>query len=51
MNELLLLSKVAGYQLLFAHGMQVFLSLDFVYYYLVARMKGKRMQLPTVHEI
>jgi hypothetical protein len=44
-------SKVAGYQLLFAHGMQVFLSLDFVYYYLVARMKGKRMQLPTVHEL
>jgi hypothetical protein len=44
-------SKVAGYQLLFAHAMQVFLSLDFVYYYLVARMKGKRMQLPTVHEI
>jgi hypothetical protein len=44
-------SKVAGYQLLFAHAMQVFLSLDFVYYYLVARMKGKRMQLPTVHDI
>lgn len=44
-------SKVAGYQLLFTHAMQVFLSLDFVYYYLVARMKGKRMALPTVHEI
>jgi len=45
------LSPVAGYQMLLAHGLQVFLSLDFVYYYLVARMKGKRMQLPMVHEI
>merc|ERR1719335_1773734 len=44
-------SKAAGYKVLIAHGMQVFLSLDFVYYYLVARMKGKRMQLPTVHDI
>merc|ERR1719263_646789 len=50
-TEIYRVSKVAGYQLLFAHAMQVFLSLDFVYYYLVARMKGKRMQLPTVHEI
>jgi len=50
-TEVLRVSKVAGYQLLLAHGMQVFLSLDFVYYYLVARMKGKRMQLPMVHEI
>jgi len=49
--EVARVSKVAGYQLLAAHGMQVLLSLDFVYYYLVARMKGKRMQLPTVHEI
>jgi len=49
--EVARVSKVAGYQLLFAHAMQVVLSLDFVYYYLVARMKGKRMQLPTVHEI
>jgi len=44
-------SAVAAYQMLLAHGMQVFLSLDFVYYYLVARMKGKRMQLPMVQEI
>jgi len=50
-TEVLRVSKVAGYQLLLAHGMQVFLSLDFVYYYLVARMKGKRMQLPMVLEI
>jgi len=50
-TEVYRVSKIAGYQLLFAHGMQVFLSLDFVYYYLVARMKGKRMQLPTVHEL
>jgi len=49
--EIYRVSKVAGYQLLLAHAMQVFLSLDFVYYYLVARMKGKRMQLPTVHDI
>merc|ERR1719181_1852671 len=49
--EVARVSKVAGYQLLAAHGMQVLLSLDFVYYYLVARMKGKRMQLPTVHDI
>jgi len=38
----------AGYQLITAHAMQVLLSLDFLYYYLVARVKGKRMQLPTV---
>jgi len=38
----------AGYQLITAHAMQVLLSLDFLYYYLTARMKGKRMQLPTV---
>lgn len=38
----------AGYQLISAHAMQVLLSLDFLYYYLTARMKGKRMQLPTV---
>jgi len=50
-TEITRVSRVAGYQLLLAHAMQVFLSLDFVYYYLVARMKGKRMQLPTVHEI
>jgi len=50
-TEIHRVSAVAGYQLLFAHGMQVLLSLDFVYYYLVARMKGKRMQLPTVHDI
>jgi len=49
--ELYRVSKVAAYQLLFAHGLQVLLCLDFVYYYLVARMKGKRMQLPTVHDI
>jgi hypothetical protein len=50
-TELLKSSKVAAYQLLFAHAMQVLLSLDFVYYYLVARMKGKQMQLPTVQEV
>jgi len=49
--DLYRVSKVAGYQVLLAHGMQVFLSLDFVYYYLVARMKGDKMQLPTVHNI
>jgi hypothetical protein len=46
-RELMRVSAVAAYQLLFAHGMQVFLSLDFVYYYRTARMKGKRMQLPV----
>jgi hypothetical protein len=50
-TELFRVSKVAGYQLLFAHGMQVFLSLDFVYYYIKARVKGNRMQLPMVQEI
>jgi len=49
--EIYRISKVAGYQMLLAHAMQVFLSLDFVYHYLVARMKGKQMQLPTVYSI
>jgi len=50
-TEICKYSLVPGYQLLFAHTMQVVLSLDFVYYYLVARMKGKRMQLPYACEI
>ena len=38
----------AGRQLIAAHGLQVLLSLDFMYYYLCARMKGKRMKIPML---
>jgi len=41
-------SMIAGYQLIGAHTMQVLLSLDFLYYYLSARMKGNEMQLPSM---
>jgi hypothetical protein len=39
---------MAGYQLLGAHTLQVLLSLDFLYYYLSARMKGNEMKLPSM---
>jgi hypothetical protein len=38
----------AGYQLITCHALQVLMSLDFLYYYLKARMKGERMLLPTI---
>jgi len=39
---------IAGYQLIGAHTLQVLLSLDFLYYYLSARMKGAEMKLPSM---
>jgi hypothetical protein len=39
--------NLAGYQLLAAHALQLLLSLDFAYYYIVARIKGRRMVLPV----
>jgi len=41
-------SIIAAYQLIGAHTMQVLLSLDFLYYYLSARMKGNEMKLPSM---
>jgi hypothetical protein len=38
----------AGYQLITAIALQVLLSLDFLYYYLKARVKGERMRLPMI---
>jgi hypothetical protein len=38
----------AGYQLITAHALQVLLSLDFLYYYAKARVKGRGMLLPSV---
>jgi len=38
--------NVAGLQLLAAHALQLLLSLDFLFYYVKARIKGGRMQLP-----
>lgn len=39
--------NVAGWQLLAAHALQLLLSLDFSYYYVAARVKGRRMVLPV----
>ena len=39
---------IAGFQLIGAHSLQVLLSLDFLYYYLSARMKGNEMKLPSM---
>jgi len=38
--------NLAGLQLLAAHALQLLLSLDFLFYYVKARIKGDRMQLP-----
>lgn len=40
--------NLAGYQLLAAHSLQLLLSLDFLYYYVVARVRGRKMSLPMV---
>jgi len=39
--------NLAGWQLLAAHALQLILSLDFAYYYVVARLRGRRMVLPV----
>merc|ERR1719408_103968 len=39
--------NLAGWQLLAAHVLQLMLSLDFLYYYVTARIRGRKMQLPT----
>jgi len=39
--------NLAGLQLLAAHALQLLLSLDFLFYYVKARIKGVRMQLPS----
>merc|ERR1712118_223524 len=39
--ELYRVSKVAAYQLLFAHGLQALLCLDFVYYYFGCTDEGE----------
>jgi len=38
--------NIAGLQLLAAHALQLLLSLDFLFYYVKARVRGGRMQLP-----
>merc|ERR1719231_1961753 len=38
--------NLAGLQLLAAHALQLLLSLDFLFYYVKARVRGDRMQLP-----
>merc|ERR1719231_1690637 len=38
--------NLAGWQLIAAHALQLLLSLEFLYYYVKARIKGGRMQLP-----
>jgi len=39
-------ANVAGWLIIICHSMQVLLSADFLYYYLVARFTGKKMVLP-----
>lgn len=39
--------NLAGWQLLAAHGLQLALSLDFLYYYVSSRIRGRKMQLPV----
>lgn len=43
--------NLAGLQLLAAHALQLLMSLDFLFYYVKARIKGGRMQLPKTTEI
>merc|ERR1719240_2257984 len=43
--------NLAGLQLLTAHAIQLLLSLDFLVYYVKARIKGGRMQLPRTVSI
>lgn len=39
--------NVAGFQLITAHALQLVLSLDFLFYYVKARVRGGRMRLPV----
>jgi ER lumen protein retaining receptor len=39
--------NLAGWQLLAAHGLQLLLSLDFLYYYAISKIRGHKMQLPV----
>lgn len=43
--------NIAGWQLIGAHGLQLLLSADFMYYYIVAWQRGKKMVLPRSVEI
>jgi len=39
--------NIAGWQLLGAHALQLVLSADFLYHYVYARIKGRKLVLPT----
>jgi len=39
--------NIAGWQLLGAHALQLVLSADFLYHYVYARIKGRKLMLPT----
>jgi len=41
-------ANVSGWLIIGCHSLQVLLSADFMYYYLVARFSGKKMTLPGV---